>query len=210
MTAKNRNSKGYVPSPGSDSMSASRKGISPDEILIARQMGIPLKEILAARQMGISLKGLHAIRQSGISLVELLAASQIGISPGKALNIRQKSILRKELRLRQSNLFRPDTDDSPLHKPRNEKGNNKITKRDNFIIYILKKCSSRESIEDVFTQYKINDKAKRVAKLNASMGNPQTFFFSDDVISVDDEYELTIQMFLTESWKLLKIMRGEL
>jgi len=204
MTAKNKKSKGYVSSSGSDSMSASRRGISPDEILIARQMGIPLKEILAARQMGVSLKRLRAIRQSGISLVELLASSQIGITPGEALNIRQKSMLRKELRLRQSNLFRPDTDDRPIPKPKNEKGNNKITKRDNFIIYKLKKCSSRESIEDVFMLFKTNDKVERVAKLNASMGNPQTFFFSDAVISVDDEYELTIQMFLTGSWKLIK------
>jgi len=41
----------------------------------------------------------------------------------------------------------------------------------------------------------------RIVKLNDSMGNPQTFF-SSDKISVDDEYELTIQMFLTGSWKL--------
>jgi len=73
--------------------------------------------------------------------------------------------------------------------------------RDNIVIGALKGCSSRESIEDIFTLFKIDDKTVRIDKLNDSMGNPQTFF-SSNKISVDDEYELTIQMFLTGSWKL--------
>lgn len=35
------------------------------------------------------------------------------------------------------------------------------------------------------------------------MGNPETFF-SAQSLSIDDKYELTIQMFLTMSWKLSK------
>ncbi|MDR0685264.1 MAG: hypothetical protein LBF83_09065 [Spirochaetaceae bacterium] len=36
------------------------------------------------------------------------------------------------------------------------------------------------------------------------MGDPQTFFSSDKV-SLPEKYELTIQMFLTMSWKLKEI-----
>jgi hypothetical protein len=36
------------------------------------------------------------------------------------------------------------------------------------------------------------------------MGDPQTFFSSGKV-SLEDTYELTIQMFLTMSWKLNEI-----
>ena len=72
---------------------------------------------------------------------------------------------------------------------------------DKIIVGALKECGSRESIENTFTLFGIGDKACRVTRLNDCMGNPQTFFSSDN-ISVEDKYELTIQMFLTGSWKL--------
>ena len=78
---------------------------------------------------------------------------------------------------------------------------NVMEDRDKIVIGALKECSSRESIEDTFSLFQIGDKKARVGRLNDSMGNPQTFF-SSDKISVDDEYELTVQMFLTGSWKL--------
>jgi len=73
--------------------------------------------------------------------------------------------------------------------------------KDKIIVGALKECGSKESIENVFNLFGINDKADRISRLNDCMGNPQTFFSSDN-ISVEEKYELTIQMFLTGSWKL--------
>jgi len=76
--------------------------------------------------------------------------------------------------------------------------------RDNIVIGALKGCGSRDSIEETFRLYQIKEIPERIKKLNICMGNPQTFF-SSDKITTDDKYELTIQMFLTESWKLAEI-----
>ena len=65
----------------------------------------------------------------------------------------------------------------------------------------LKECNSRKSIEDIFRRFDVEDKAVRVDRLNDCMGNPQTFFTSGTV-TTEEIYELTIQMFLTGSWKL--------
>ena len=75
--------------------------------------------------------------------------------------------------------------------------------KDNILIWALKGCSSRASVEETLTLYKVKDKAERIDRLNDCMGNPQTFFSSD--INTDDKYELTIQMFLSGSWKLSEI-----
>jgi len=74
---------------------------------------------------------------------------------------------------------------------------------DNILIGALKGCSSRASVEKTLTLYKVEDKSERIDRLNDCMGNPQTFFSSD--VSTDDKYELTIQMFLSGSWKLSEI-----
>jgi hypothetical protein len=79
-----------------------------------------------------------------------------------------------------------------------------INEKDSIIIGALQKCKSRESLEETFDLYKIADLEKRIDKLNISMGNPQTFF-SSGKISTEDAYELTLQMFLTMSWKLNEI-----
>jgi hypothetical protein len=65
----------------------------------------------------------------------------------------------------------------------------------------LKECGTRELVEDVFSRFQIDHKADRIASLNECMGNPQTFF-SADLVSEEDKYELTVQMFLAGSWKL--------
>ncbi|GHV80609.1 hypothetical protein AGMMS49944_24000 [Spirochaetia bacterium] len=79
-----------------------------------------------------------------------------------------------------------------------------MAERDKIVIGALKECTSRETVEETFKLYQIADKAERVEKLNDCMGNPQTFF-SSDKISPEDTYELTLQMFLTMSWKLNEI-----
>jgi hypothetical protein len=72
---------------------------------------------------------------------------------------------------------------------------------DKSVIDALKKCTTKVSLEDIFRQYDITDTQERINKLNWCMGNPQTFFSSAKV-SLEETYELTIQMFLTMSWKL--------
>jgi hypothetical protein len=76
--------------------------------------------------------------------------------------------------------------------------------RDRIVIGALKECTTKASIEDTFKRYKIKDVGERTDKLNRCMGSPQTFF-SSGKISPEDAYELTIQMFLTMSWKLNEI-----
>jgi hypothetical protein len=79
-----------------------------------------------------------------------------------------------------------------------------ISEKDSIIIGALQKCRSRESLEETFNLYKIADLEKRIDQLNKSMGSPQTFF-SSGKISTEETYELTLQMFLTMSWKLNEI-----
>jgi hypothetical protein len=76
--------------------------------------------------------------------------------------------------------------------------------QDKIVIGALKECTSREMIESTFDLYKISDISGRTDKLNECMGNPQTFFSSEKV-SPKEVCELTIQMFLTMSWKLNEI-----
>jgi hypothetical protein len=79
-----------------------------------------------------------------------------------------------------------------------------MEERDKIIIGALKECTSRETIESTFNLYGISDISERTTKLNECMGNPQTFFSSEKVLP-EEIYELTIQMFLTMSWKLNEI-----
>jgi hypothetical protein len=76
-----------------------------------------------------------------------------------------------------------------------------MNERDKIVIGALKACTTRESIEDTFERYNITNTQEKIDKLNQCMGDPQTFFSSGKV-SLEETYELTIQMFLTMSWKL--------
>jgi hypothetical protein len=73
--------------------------------------------------------------------------------------------------------------------------------RDKIVAGALKACESKEMLEDTFSRYSISDTVERINRLNECMGNPETFF-SSDKLSNKEKYELTIQMFLTKSWKL--------
>jgi hypothetical protein len=79
-----------------------------------------------------------------------------------------------------------------------------MEERDKIVIGALKECTTRVSIDDTFDRFNITDTQERIDKLNRCMGNPQTFFSSGKV-SLKETYELTIQMFLTMSWKLNEI-----
>ena len=76
-----------------------------------------------------------------------------------------------------------------------------MEERDKIIVGALKECGSEESIEEIFRLHQVLDTKERIEKLNECMGNPQTFFSSDE-LSNDQKYDLTIRMFLTKSWKL--------
>jgi hypothetical protein len=79
-----------------------------------------------------------------------------------------------------------------------------MEERDKIVVGALKACTTRESIEDTFKRYDVTDTQEKIDKLNRCMGDPQTFFSSGKV-SLEEAYELTIQMFLTMSWKLNEI-----
>jgi hypothetical protein len=79
-----------------------------------------------------------------------------------------------------------------------------MEERDKIVIGALKECTTRASIDDIFDRFNITDTQERIDKLNQCMGDPQTFFSSGEV-SLEETYELTIQMFLTMSWKLNEI-----
>jgi hypothetical protein len=75
---------------------------------------------------------------------------------------------------------------------------------DKMVMGTLKECTTRESIGDAFKRYGITDTQEKIDRLNQCMGNPQTFF-SPNEVSLEDTLSLTIQMFLTMSWKLNEI-----
>ena len=75
---------------------------------------------------------------------------------------------------------------------------------DKIVVSALKACTTRAYIEDTFRRYDVTDTQEKIDKLNQCMGDPQTFFSPGDV-SLEETYELTIQMFLTMSWKLNEI-----
>jgi hypothetical protein len=79
----------------------------------------------------------------------------------------------------------------------NRKGLNPV------VISALKGCTTEDVIRDTFERYTITPLAKRIAYLNAAMGNPQTFFSAKP--PTDVEYEVTIRMFLTGTWKLAEV-----
>jgi hypothetical protein len=68
------------------------------------------------------------------------------------------------------------------------------------LVSALKACVTEDTIRDTFERYAVTAPAIRTDYLNAAMGDPQTFFVPKP--SVDDEYAVTLQMFLTGTWKL--------
>jgi hypothetical protein len=69
------------------------------------------------------------------------------------------------------------------------------------VIGALKVCTARPQIDDTFEKYSIVEQSLRVNYLNTAMGNPKTFFSSEN-LPVEMQYEVTIRMFLAGTWKL--------
>lgn len=73
------------------------------------------------------------------------------------------------------------------------------------LISALAACTTRDLLDDTFFRYNANDLEFCIECMNECMGNPKTFFSQGEEISVDDRYELTVQMFLIGAWKTARI-----
>ena len=77
------------------------------------------------------------------------------------------------------------------------------------IVGAVAKCSKRGDIELVFENFGIHsdDFVKRQELLLEAMGNPRMFFSVGEPTD-RQQYELTVQMFLSMSWKFSVMCRG--
>ncbi|MGP1414417.1 MAG: hypothetical protein ACTTJ6_00590 [Treponema sp.] len=76
------------------------------------------------------------------------------------------------------------------------------------IVGALVKCSKREDIELVFGKFGISDEdfIERRNLLLEAMGSPKMFFSVGEPTD-KQKYELTVQMFLSMSWKFSAMCR---
>jgi len=72
------------------------------------------------------------------------------------------------------------------------------------LVSALAACDTRELLEDAFDRYEAKDLDYRIECMNECMGNPKTFY-SAGALSIEDKYEMTVQVFLTGAWKIAKI-----
>jgi hypothetical protein len=75
---------------------------------------------------------------------------------------------------------------------------------DKIIIGAIRACDGKEKLENTFTLFKVGDKQRRIDILLGAMYNPQ-IFFSAGQLSVDDKYILTVESFLSMTWKISEI-----
>lgn len=79
----------------------------------------------------------------------------------------------------------------------------------NIVVGALRACSNKKALENVFIKFDISETSlkERITLLLEAMGNPQ-MFFSIGEPSLEQRYELTIQMFLSMSWKYSLMRKG--
>ena len=79
----------------------------------------------------------------------------------------------------------------------------------NIVVGALRACSNKKALENVFIKFDIGTAflEERRELLLEAMGNPQ-MFFSIGEPSLEQRYELTIQMFLSMSWKYSLMRKG--
>lgn len=75
------------------------------------------------------------------------------------------------------------------------------------LVSALAACDTRELLEDAFNRYEASDLKFRMECMNECMGNPKTFYSAGESISLNNAYELTVQMFLTGAWKIAKMYK---
>lgn len=78
----------------------------------------------------------------------------------------------------------------------------------NIVIGALRACSQRSDIEGVFDKFDIgSDIEKRINFLVEAMGNPDLFFSTGNP-TIEQRYELVIEMFLSMTWKFSFLCQG--
>lgn len=73
------------------------------------------------------------------------------------------------------------------------------------LISALAACKTRDLLDDTFSRYNADGLEFRIECMNECMGSPKTFFSQGEEISINDRYELTVQMFLIGAWKTARI-----
>ena len=68
-------------------------------------------------------------------------------------------------------------------------------------IAAIRTCKTRETLDDMLNHFNLVNAQEIIDCLNECMYNPQTFFSSKPV-TIEDELELTKQVFLTGTWRL--------
>ena len=68
----------------------------------------------------------------------------------------------------------------------------------------IRTCKTRESLDDLLAKFEITDSQEVIGCLNKCMYDPERFYSSYPT-SVEDELELTKQIFLTGTWRLNEI-----
>jgi hypothetical protein len=72
------------------------------------------------------------------------------------------------------------------------------------LVGALRECETQEQVEDTFNRFDMADVVGKEEHLTASMGNPLTFFESEEPDAVA-KYATVLSMFLTGEWKLNEI-----
>jgi len=73
------------------------------------------------------------------------------------------------------------------------------------LIRLLKKCTTEEQVDDVFSRYRKTDYNTRIKYLSTCQGNPRVFFAGveekDEQKELKSRYLTMRSMFVTGSWR---------
>jgi hypothetical protein len=72
------------------------------------------------------------------------------------------------------------------------------------LVGALRECETQEQVEDTFNRFDMADIAGKAEHLTVCMGNPLTFFASEEPDAAT-KYATVLSMFLTGEWKLNEI-----
>ena len=70
------------------------------------------------------------------------------------------------------------------------------------LVGALQKSTTKDDVSNCFRLFDVTEYKDKIDYLNIAMYSPQTFFSSGTEISLEQKYELTLQMFLAGTWKL--------
>lgn len=73
---------------------------------------------------------------------------------------------------------------------------------DEQIVNTLRDATTREAVEGVFNRFEVKDTDLKTQYIKEAMHNPEIFYSSGKDTSMEQQYELILQMLLARSWKL--------